>query len=86
MYQSTDEDLNVKEKKSKSVNGKNHQSVKEKILMNLNLLSIPKKIQLSRQAEQAIDTLEQRMSDLKGGEVALFLEEKFSEPVQDHSH
>lgn len=26
------------------------------------------------------------MSDLKGGKVALFLEEKFSEPVQDHSH
>ena len=86
MCQSTDEDLKVKEKNSKSVKEKKSKSVKEKILMNLNLLSTPKKRQLSRQAEQAIETLEQGMSDLKGSEVALFLEEKFHEPLKDHSH
>jgi hypothetical protein len=26
------------------------------------------------------------MSDLKGSDVALFLEEKFNEPLKDHSH
>jgi hypothetical protein len=39
MCQSTDEDLKVKEKNSKSVKEKKSKSVKEKILMNLNLLS-----------------------------------------------